>query len=166
MDKLLLRGISIGIVVSTIVYGYFYYNDKQEKDFTEAQINEYLEANGLRKITIDEYNRLQKQEQPEASDPKNKETKMESPKEIAESTEPPASEQKEQPEKNNYVLTIDPGMYSTQIAESLEIAGIITDSTVFNDYLVEHNLNTAIQVGTYEVSHEMSIEEIADMITK
>ncbi|WP_010678125.1 endolytic transglycosylase MltG [Bacillus timonensis] len=167
MDKYLLRGISIGIIVSTIVFGSMYYSGNEKTPINEKQVDQFLQQEGFKKISIEEYNKLQ--EKQDKVPPVKKENNQPSqptvpPKEdITEKTESP---KEEKPPKIIYVLTIDTGMYSSEIADALAKAKIIADADEFNQYLVEHDLNTAIQIGTYEVTNEMSIEEIANIITK
>lgn len=167
MDKYLLRGIAIGIIVSTIVYGVIFYSGNNKTPINEKQVDQFLQQEGYKKISLEEYNELQ--EKQEAVPPEKEESKQ--PSQTNEPAKENVSEKVETPKEEKsqkiiYVLTIDTGMYSSEIAEALKKAGIIADAELFNNYLVEHDLNTAIQIGTYEVTNEMSIEEIADMITK
>ncbi|KIL44405.1 hypothetical protein [Jeotgalibacillus soli] len=65
-----------------------------------------------------------------------------------------------------FILVIDSGMMSQEISESLERVGIIANATEFNSYLVEHEMTNRIQIGEYELTSQLSIEEIAALITR
>lgn len=63
-----------------------------------------------------------------------------------------------------YHLLITTGMNSSDISELLAKAKIIEDADAFNKFLGEKNYHHKIQIGEYELTSEMSMEEIADMI--
>lgn len=63
-----------------------------------------------------------------------------------------------------YHLLITKGMNSSDISELLAKAKIIEDADAFNTFLGEKNYHHKIQIGEYELTSEMSMEEIADMI--
>lgn len=64
------------------------------------------------------------------------------------------------------ILTIEPGMNSTTIAESLKSNGIIDSSGAFELYLAVNNLSGKIQIGQYELDSAMTLEDVAAIITK
>lgn len=147
MDKLLLRGIAVGIILSTIVYGYFYYFEKPESIISETQVKDYLEEKGYVPISKEKYNELLQKETDNSENQKVKEPLPEPVK-----------------KEITYSLSIEPGMNSNQIADVLEEEGIIQNSSDLNSYLIENDLNTKIQIGTYELSNMMDISEIAKVI--
>lgn len=63
-----------------------------------------------------------------------------------------------------YHLLITKGMNSSDISELLAKAKIIEDADAFNTFLGKKNYHHKIQIGEYELTSEMSMEEIADMI--
>ncbi|MCZ0704055.1 hypothetical protein J2T56_002297 [Natronobacillus azotifigens] len=70
----------------------------------------------------------------------------------------------EQDNNNVYILTIEPGMTVSQVAEYLVAAGIIENRTEFIDYLAVNNYGTNIQVGQFELIRTMSLAEVAELI--
>ena len=57
-------------------------------------------------------------------------------------------------------------MNSSDIADLLESNQVIEDASSLIEYLQENDLSQTIQLGSYEVTSTMSIEEIAQMITR
>ncbi|WP_017728332.1 endolytic transglycosylase MltG [Halalkalibacterium ligniniphilum] len=62
-------------------------------------------------------------------------------------------------------LSIEPGMSSQQVANRLARGNVIKDESEFLAYLSSHDLIHSLRVGTYDLTSEMSLEEIADAIT-
>lgn len=63
-------------------------------------------------------------------------------------------------------LLIEAGTTSKDVANELESAGIIEDAATLNLYLKDNHLEKSIQIGEYQVEETMSIETIAQLITK
>ncbi|MFD1705409.1 hypothetical protein ACFSCZ_01420 [Siminovitchia sediminis] len=62
-------------------------------------------------------------------------------------------------------LHIQDGMTSKDVSKQMEEAGVIDDADSLNEFLASQNWQQAIQIGKYEVNSEMSIKEIAEIIT-
>ncbi|MBR3118737.1 MAG: hypothetical protein IKF29_05800 [Oceanobacillus sp.] len=73
-----------------------------------------------------------------------------------------------EPENNvvQYTLTISPGMASSDISALLAEQNIIDNASEFNSYLDEHEYSLHVQIGTFEVSNDMSFYEIAERIAR
>ncbi|WP_175991034.1 hypothetical protein [Bacillus sp. Marseille-Q1617] len=71
-----------------------------------------------------------------------------------------------QSEKYQLTLTIKPGMTPADIEEKLQEAKIISEEEQFVQFIVENEFADKIQVGEFLVHSEMTVEEIADLITK
>ncbi len=157
MNKHTLRTFSFGIlfaVCTSAVYSYSFAKDNQQKlNINEAK--EILHKAGYVLLTKNEYKKISAK----ASEPKSEAVK-----------EAPGSH--DSAENNNptgvinYRLTIEKGMSSSQISTLLAAAKIIDDNKAFNDYLISHNYQTKIQLGTFDLTNKMSYEQIAKMITK
>lgn len=84
--------------------------------------------------------------------------------------EPPAPTEKE-PETdppvpvNTAVIEIVSGMYSEAVSRRLSEAGIIPSAADFNLYLENNGYSERIRVGTFSVSSDMSYEQLARLIT-
>lgn len=77
-------------------------------------------------------------------------------------------EVEEEPENNviQYTLTISPGMASSDISALLAEQNIIENASEFNSYLDEHAYSLRVQIGTFEVSSDMSFYQIAERIAR
>ncbi|MDG5470810.1 hypothetical protein P6709_03550 [Jeotgalibacillus sp. ET6] len=70
------------------------------------------------------------------------------------------------PATTRFILTIEPGMTSPEISQELEEFDIIEDASKLDEYLNNQELTENIQIGKYDVNSSLSIEEIADLITR
>ena len=62
-------------------------------------------------------------------------------------------------------IVVERGNTATVVCNKIEAAGILENGSVLRNYLVNNNLTDFINVGTYTLSSDMSVEEIADIIT-
>ncbi|GIN89619.1 hypothetical protein J22TS1_06700 [Siminovitchia terrae] len=62
-------------------------------------------------------------------------------------------------------LNINDGMTSKEVSKQMEKAEIIKDANEFNDYLSAKKWQQSIQIGDYELTSEMGMQEIAETIT-
>lgn len=156
----MLRGISIGIVIATCLLSVVYFvTPKQENALSKEKVEQYLSTQDLVAISKQEYEQLKLKDtnatKNETSKPKSEEKEE-------------AVEEKEEEEipTQHFTLTIVSGMNSLEIANILEDNQIISSGQEFDAYLTENEINTLIQIGTFELSSDMSFEEIADIISK
>jgi dTDP-4-amino-4,6-dideoxygalactose transaminase len=63
-------------------------------------------------------------------------------------------------------LTITPGMTTDHIAHRLEQEKIINSASQFNEYMKQNGFSQKLQIGTYELNSQMTMEEIVKTITK
>ncbi|WP_010650883.1 endolytic transglycosylase MltG [Oceanobacillus massiliensis] len=61
-------------------------------------------------------------------------------------------------------MTISPGMASSDISSLLAENQIIQDASEFNSYLDEHDYSLQIQIGSYELTSDMSFYQIAERL--
>jgi homospermidine synthase len=168
MNKRTVRAFSLGILLAVILLG-FGRNGQSTLNLTDAK--EKVEDEGFIVITKEEYDKLagqsvnEEDSQPPAEGQADKETETDTEKE--EETAP----QEEQPAKDessiiHFTLEIESGMNSEQIAVILEQKKVIDDSDSFEQYLLDHDYNTKVQIGSFDLTSEMSYEEISKIITK
>lgn len=62
-------------------------------------------------------------------------------------------------------LNINGGMTSKEVSKQMEKAGVIKSANEFNDYLAGKDWQQSIQIGSYELTSEMGLQEIAETIT-
>jgi len=63
-------------------------------------------------------------------------------------------------------IVVEPGNTASMVCDKIEAAGIVEDGSVLKDYLVNHGLADFINVGSYTLSKDMSLKEIAEVLTK
>lgn len=67
--------------------------------------------------------------------------------------------------ENTHAFTIDPGETADEIAQQLESNGIIDSADELYQLIEEWQLESVMQSGTFELSPDMSLDEIANIIT-
>ncbi|MFT4143799.1 MAG: hypothetical protein QM644_05030 [Mobilitalea sp.] len=73
----------------------------------------------------------------------------------------------EQPEVAKLVtFEIQKGMSSNKVSKLLQEIGLIEDAKDFNEYLIDENKVSVIQVGTYELPENCTYDDIVNAITK
>lgn len=161
MTNSMLRGLAVGIILATcLLSAVFFFTPEQDHKLTQESVEQYLSNNNLVAISKEEYEELQNQDN---NSNENKTTEPNN--EVREEVEKKDKEEQKTPIQT-YSLSIVSGMNSLEIAKLLEENQIISSGKEFDAYLTEKDLNTLIQIGTYELSSDMSIETIADIITK
>ncbi|QOY36142.1 endolytic transglycosylase MltG [Anaerobacillus isosaccharinicus] len=162
MTKKMLQGIATGILLTTLLLAYnFYFTDnflvikekpsEEKMNFTEQDLEDYLQDHGL--VAIDKLEYEQLLEGNLASE------------EVIESA--PSSPEKviERVVVKEITFTIEPGMSSGSVAQSLEESGLIADRSVFEEYVSRNGLETKIKAGVYSLTSDMSLEDILKTIT-
>ncbi len=172
--KYYLRGLGIGIVVSTLIL-MITYNVKGK--LTNSEIIKKAEALGMvmetttpdalftDSTTADDSN--QETTTPEENTTENQTTEAPT---TQESTTPePTTEAPTQESTDSVVtstLSIRGGMFSSAVAQALQSSGIIKDAGDFDRYLESNGYSERIMTGDYQVDSSMSYEQLAKIITK
>lgn len=168
MNKRSVRAFAFGLFFAVAFIGASGLIFEEESDITVKEAKAFLKKEGFVTLSKDEYNSL-KEEKSE------QEVKEEKPAETKEQTEPPPEveqeEKVEEPESEKekviqYNLEITSGMYVSEIARKLVEAKIIADKNDFEQFLMDHDYNTKVQIGVFELNSSMGYEEIAKIITK
>lgn len=161
MTKKMLQGIATGILLTTLLLAYnFYFTDnfyvikevpsEEKVNFTEQDLEDYLQNHGL--VTIDKIEYEQLLEDNSAS-------------EEVESAPTPPEKIIERVVIKEITFTIEPGMSSGNVAQLLEEKGLIQDRVIFEEYVSRNGLETRIKAGVYSITSDMSLEDIAKKIT-
>jgi hypothetical protein len=159
MNKRNTRAFAFGILSAVIAFGTAYLLNKPEqledRKIDENSARKFLQANGYTVLTNKEYTLLQQ-------------TAAKGQNANKEGTEKSAEENTEQEKETqrDYQLTIESGMTPGEIASLLEKARVIDQAADFGNFLEEYGYSKKIQLGTFELTHEMSYKEIAKIITK
>ncbi|WP_239984881.1 hypothetical protein [Sporolactobacillus pectinivorans] len=167
-----IRGFAAGILIATAVFAFFYYlifNDGQsstqkavkQTPLTEATVTQYLTSHHRRAIDIDAYNQWQADNSKAAA--KTGQT--------AQKANNTNSKPNAKPGTNNvvtYQLNIKSGMMPSDISSSLVQAKILNSNqqTAFDQYMHTKHLENYVQLGTFTVKSNMSIQQLAQVITK
>lgn len=156
MNKRTVRAFSLGILLTVLLIGFRGENGQTALSLTDAK--EKLADEGFISITKEEYESLVSQA--------TKETGETSPDEKEDETKQEEKPVKEEAVDKDFLLEIKSGMNTEEISVLLEQEEMIDDATAFEQYLIEHEYHTKVQIGTFELNSKMTYEEISKIITK
>lgn len=148
--KQILRLYGLGLFTATIIIGiyYFYFEDHKTEvihiEMTEDEMITHLESAGY---SIYE------------SEPKSIDQSDD------QNTIPEQESTDNLKDTEHFTLIIEPGMIASTIGADLLQANIILSEMEFIDYLVENHYEKSIQVGQYELTSDMTIPDIIEIIT-
>lgn len=167
MNKRNVRSFAFGILFAAVLLGAstVFFDAKQSMDIEEAK--KTVEKEGYMVVSKKDYEKLVA-EQPKEEE-KNKVEEQEQGEDKVSPKEEASDEEIEKEEKSeiiSYQLEIVSGMNTEEISSTLEKANIIDDEQSFEQFLIEHEYNKKVQVGTFELNNQMSYEEISKIITK
>ncbi len=175
--KYFLRGIGVGILVTTIILFAGTRKYTQGK-LTDAQIMKRAKELGM--ITKEQFNDYKmdqslenvKESMNEQSSPEptiNSPSKTSSKKETSsESNTKPNNESKTNHKKTareTVTITIESGMVSQSVARYLYQKNVIGSIKDFNQYMSEHGVTQKLRAGEFEIPIDASYEEIVEIIT-
>lgn len=188
--KYYLRGLGIGIIITTIILSIA--SGKDSKSMSDAEIIARASELGMVMEEKDDGLFDAGTEETETEEPQNSQTEetrtevretetQETEKKETESREP-ETEVKETESKNEepqtqepvreaenteveiYTLVVQKGEVCRNVCEKLAAAGIVDDAEVLRKYLSEKNIADFISVGTYEIPMNASMEDIAAIL--
>ncbi len=176
--KYYLRGLGIGMVVSTLILVISY---NTQNKISDEEVIMRAKKLGMVMSTEDD---LFGEETTSAEEPTTKEPSTEEPTTEEPSTEEPTTEEPSTEEPTTeepateeptteaggtvveFTFTIESGMYSEAVTKMLVQGGIIKNETEFNLFLETTGYEEKIQTGVYTVNSGMTYEEIAKIISK
>ncbi|NCU17895.1 endolytic transglycosylase MltG [Pallidibacillus pasinlerensis] len=165
MNNIKLRFFGAGmLLVAVVLFIYVQFFDKTDQE----EVKNALEKDGFTVVATDEFQGLkdkvkqleQEKEQLIAEQQKTEDKQSEEQTKEEETKE----EEPEQPEK--VVVKIESGMSLSDIADRLKEHQIIEDTKAFKDFMIEKEYERYVQIGDFEFTKGMSLEEIADVITR
>ena len=181
--KYYLRGLGIGIIVTTIILVSCF--SMQKPKMTDAQIIEKASQLGMimpeqdsvvaaETETTEPEETQQKNEQQVAAEEAQQETEQQTevPKEQAtEETQQDApsedtenAESEEPAQQEPFTLVVNRGDVCRTMCENLAANGVIDDSEGLRKYLSEVGYASFISAGTYQVAYHASYEEITNIL--
>ena len=181
--KYYLRGLGIGIIVTTIILASCF--SMQKPKMTDAQIIEKASQLGMimpeqdsvvaaETETTEPEETQQKNEQQVAAEEAQQETEQQTevPKEQAtEETQQDApsedtenAESEEPAQQEPFTLVVNRGDVCRTMCENLAANGVIDDSEGLRKYLSEVGYASFISAGTYQIPYHASYEEITNIL--
>ena len=180
--KYYLRGLGIGILVTTVILSLA---GVGRKNMTDEEVVKRAKELGMVESTLlsdlsdqtktDEVRPTEPEIslQPETSEPEESTSTPETP-EAPEETPVAPEETPVSPEDGNpdipagetVTLVIGRGESSTTVSKNLKKAGIVEDAAAFDRFLCNNGYDKKIITGTYEIPYGASEEEIAKIITR
>lgn len=180
--KYYLRGLGIGILVTTVILSLA---GVGRKNMTDEEVVKRAKELGMVESTLlsdlpdqtktDEVRPTEPEIslQPETSEPEESASTPETPVAPEETPEAP-EETPVSPEDGNpdipagetVTLVIGRGESSTTVSKNLKKAGIVEDAAAFDRFLCNNGYDKKIITGTYEIPYGASEEEIAKIITR
>lgn len=167
--KYYLRGLGIGILVTTVILSLA---GVGRKNMTDEEVVKRAKELGMVESTLlsdlpdqtktDEVRPTEPgiSQQPETSEPE------ETPVAPEETPVSPEDGNPDTPAGETVTLVIGRGESSTTVSKNLKKAGIVEDAAAFDRFLCNNGYDKKIITGTYEIPYGASEEEIAKIITR
>lgn len=177
--KYYLRGLGIGIIVTTIILGSCF--SMQKPKMTDAQIIEKASQLGMimpeqdsavdtETETTEPEETQQKNEQQVATEEIQQQTEVPKEQETEEAQHAVASEDtentgnEETAQQEPFTLVVNRGDVCRTMCENLAANGVIDDSEGLRKYLSEVGYASFISAGTYQIPYHASYEEITKIL--
>lgn len=185
-----IRFFSIGLLTSAILLsGFYFFFDTSKENIENIPVEEMIakvEEDGYRVITEDEFISYSLSTEKENADKDEKETagkdkeqknskkddekskEKEKKQEDGDKKEKKKNKEDEEDEKEKVkkvTFTTEEGVVSQDIADILIENDIIDDRQKFLDYLDDNDYSPYIQLGTFKVTSDMSMKELAETVT-
>lgn len=187
------RSFSIGLLTAGVIMliGFYFFNTEsaQTKELTVDEMVPLVEEEGYRIISEEDYIALSlrsdsstsNEEEEEAEEAEAVEEDDESPEEAEEPDENQEAEEntnddgnddsdeetaEEEEEITTYTLNIEEGMTSSEFSSLLEENNIVEDASEFNQYIEDEGYSLRVQIGEFELTSDMTVNEIAEEITR
>ena len=182
--KYYLRGLGVGIIVTTIILTISFHG--KQKDIDDFPAEEIIAKATMLGMVMPEDTEEPQTEAQDAVDailnnteitteqttvyestqePETAQTEEEEP---AQDAEEPVQEEETVPDdtvaQTPYRLTVNPGDVCRTVCEKLAAAGLIDDAETYRKYLSEVGVASFISVGNYDIPYQLSYEEIANIL--
>jgi hypothetical protein len=167
MTKTGLRGFAAGIFVSCAlltIYTYIFHpftNQAKQAGaaLTSTQVDQYLAQNG--KIAVDQAT-FDKWSNDQKSAKKNTNGQTQSTDTSTKTTGPSTPS----PTVTKMTIHVTGSMGVWDVAKELEANHIIKNKQTLYDYMLHHQLDKYLQLGSFNVSSQMTTDQIANVLTK
>lgn len=165
--KYYLRGLGIGIVVTVLVMMAVLGN---KQTMTDAEVKARAKELGMIENTIikDVANKNEDVVSDEKVDEERPDVETEIEDEpVEEKTDEPVSEPADEntDDSESVTITVVGGDSSWSVSKRMEEAGLIESASDFDKYLCQNGYDKRIRLGNYEITKDMSYEQMAKIIT-
>ncbi len=171
-----IRFFSIGLLTASLLLLGFYYflNDSAaSSDIPVEEMIAEIESNGHRVITEKEFiaytiNNETEVDSDQESKKDDKKEKSSNKKKSNDKKNSSKDKKKKEDKKDEIIkakFTTKDGVVTQEVADILVDEKIIDDRQKFVEYLDDNDYSSYLQVGTFEVTSDMSMKEIAEVIT-
>lgn len=184
--KFFLRGLGIGILVTTLVLCVSYRKQSSDQsvverarelgmEFPDKTPEALLQPSASPEMAISgaAVAITSTPEQPQVTQITQVTQASPSPAPVAATIQPqqsvtakPAEQPKAAEKRATRTFTVRSGLLSSSVAREMKAAGVIADAEVLDDYLEKSGLARKIRAGKYEIPVGASYEEIARIITR
>lgn len=166
--KYYLRGLGIGIIVTTIVLAISFSQRKEELSDEEiiaraTQLGMVMQENETETAEIEETPTQQEQDAAETDVIPDEEASSE--KEMEQKSEEPSTDAAGEAQADgSYRLVIKKGDVCRVVCENLAANGIISDAETFRKYLFEIGYASNMSIGAYDIPYGLTQEEVAEIL--
>lgn len=177
--KYYLRGLGIGILVSTVILMISFSGHKA--DLSDEEIIARAQALGMvmteqkktdaipkgtESLDTEGTEKIPKTVEPTATEQTEGSSQAATPAQTETSTQvtAPAQPASETADTSQVAITIEHGDSSNTVADKLFAAALVDDAAAFNKYLVDNKYDSSIQPGTFTIPKGTTYEEISKLL--
>ncbi|MDQ0269450.1 hypothetical protein [Cytobacillus purgationiresistens] len=154
MNKRNTRAFAAGVLISVLIIAIAYVQlDSKKTNIDLEAAAASIEKDGYIILTQEEYDQLSKPLETHKTEASDDSTTKEA-----------KNEQEQKPAV--YELTIEVGMTPQDIANQLHEADIVEDAHALETYIDEFGYSKKIQIGSFQLSADMTYKEIAELISR
>lgn len=165
-----MRGFASGIIATTAIIGLVYFQMTPSSEATSANsapitenaVQSYLASQGeiaVDKKMFDKWQESEKQTKSDNSGQKDQSSKKDT------STKGDSTTKAKQSTVNTATVQVTQGMMTSDVAAILESKHVIKNKYDLIHYVVNNKLEPYLQLGTYTLSSDMTIAQIASKLT-
>lgn len=187
--KHIVRSFSVGLIaaglVTLLVFYTFGESNSDEMTYSTEELITLIEEDGYRVVTADEYisytvtNAQKDKDAANAEEESEEEAKVENENQDEESTNEEADAEEETEEEVEEIeeetvkeetvttvsINIPSGMASLDVSRLLENENVVDDAEEFNEYLLQNGYSQRVQLGSHELTTDMSFFEVAEALS-
>ena len=168
MTKHGMRGFASGVIAASAIVALFYFqisptteaSNEKSAPMTEESVEQYLNSHGEIAVDKKTFDQWQNSEQSGTAS---------KPKESGKSTDKKSADKStksDKPQVYKATIQVTQGMTTSDVAAALVSQHIIKDKYDLINYVISNKLEPYLQLGTFTLTSDMTIQQIASTITK